>query len=114
MIKPPDCYGKTELPKALGMGYERFYELFNTDEAPEPDGYYNGKPPACKSFPYWHIDTAKNYIESIGGKSAGKSKNKPGVHMENKTPWAVPAYDRNESIVSIRTRCFLNLMRVGL
>jgi hypothetical protein len=113
MIKPPDCYGKTELPKALGMGYESFYRVANDPRFPPPDGYYNGKPPACKSFPYWHIDTVKNFFDSIDIKLIAKSTNKAGCRMQNKTPWAVPAYDRNESIVSLRAREFLKLMRVA-
>ena len=105
MIKPPDCYGKSQLPKALGIGYERFYQIADDNDFPEPDGYYVGYTMAKKRYPYWHVDTVRDFIEN-GTRSGKKPK-------EVEPPWAIPAYDRQESIVSIRTRIFLNLMRVA-
>lgn len=110
MSRPEGCYRKPELPKALGIGYERFYVLMDDYGFVEPDGYYKGNPPACKEFPYWHIDTAKKWLDAINDGSITKTDH--ADHVENKTPWAVPAYDRNESIVSIRTQIFLRLMSV--
>ncbi len=110
---PENCYKKTALPKAVCMSYEKFYVLAAGPDFPDPDGFYNGNPPACKEFPYWHIDTIKDWLNSLGEDLTAKSTNKAGCHMKNKTPWAIPAHDRNESIVSIRTRTFLKLMRVS-
>lgn len=111
MTKPVDCYAKAEIAKALGIGYARFYQVWEL-KSPKPDGWYVGGFPAKKKFPYWHINTLNKWLKSFG-KVSLKKPNKP-IKIINENLWAVPAKDERESLVSLQTRNFINLMNVGL
>ena len=111
MILPEDCYRKSEIPTALKIGYARFYKL-SANSLPEPDGIYVGLPPAQKKLPYWHINTLKEWLAEnckIVIEKPVKQQNK-----SDKTPWAIPEHDINQTKECLMFRSFYNLMRTGL
>jgi hypothetical protein len=111
---PEGCYPKTKLARALKIGTSRMQELALDDDFPEPAGYYVANQASKRRLPYWKLQTVMDWLDGNEQEiRPARNTDKPYLSIADQTGWAIPAYDRQESIVSIRTRCFLNLMRVA-
>jgi hypothetical protein len=111
MIKPPNCYAKSEIPTALKIGYTRFYRLV-AKSFPEPDGIYSSENHNKIQLPYWHINTLKEWLDNAG--EVPVEKTTKHERMLDKSPWAVPEHDDKERMECMKFRSAYNLMRVGL
>jgi hypothetical protein len=112
---PEGCYPKTKLARALKIGTSRMQELALDDDFPEPAGYYCSGSMSKRRLPYWRIAVVQDWLAGNDVEvRPARNTDKPYQSADSQPGWAIPAHDQAEAMVSLNTREFLHLMRVGL